>query len=116
MIQINIPMPKCCGDCFALDDNGDYPRCLITEEQRGYTFRIREKRMPNCPLKNYDEEIKPIKTTEERITTAKELGLFIPAYWCGECRFMLIEHPKYCSNCGKRITGGRRCQMTITSS
>ena len=43
-------MPKCCDECFALDDNGDYPFCLISQEQRGYTFPIREKRMPNCPL------------------------------------------------------------------
>lgn len=66
MIQIDIPMPKCCGDCFALDDNGDYPRCLITEEQRGYTFRIREKRMPNCPLKEYDLEREKIGLAFER--------------------------------------------------
>lgn len=91
MIQIDIPMPKCCGHCFALDDNGDYPRCLITEEQRGYTFRIREKRMPNCPLKDQNEEIKPQKT------------LFVREYWCGKCGFMLIEHPNYCSNCGKAV-------------
>ena len=50
MICIDKPMPKCCDECFALDDNGDYPFCLISQEQRGYTFPIREKRMPNCPL------------------------------------------------------------------
>ena len=43
-------MPKNCDNCWALDDYGDYPRCLITEEQRGYNFPIREKRMDNCPL------------------------------------------------------------------
>ncbi len=43
-------MPENCDDCWALDDYGDYPRCRITEEQRGYNFPIREKRMPNCPL------------------------------------------------------------------
>jgi hypothetical protein len=36
--------------CRALDDYGDYPRCIITEEQRGYNFPIREKRMDRCPL------------------------------------------------------------------
>lgn len=43
-------MPSCCDDCWALDEYGDYPVCRITSEQRGYNFRIREKRMDNCPL------------------------------------------------------------------
>lgn len=46
-----IDMPNCCYECFALDDNGDYPMCLITQEQRGYTFKTRECKMPKCPLK-----------------------------------------------------------------
>ena len=48
-------MPKYCDDCWALDDNGDYPLCLITSHSRGYNFNTREKRMPDCPL----VEIKP---------------------------------------------------------
>ena len=47
-------MPKCCDECWALDDDGDYPRCRITEEQCGYTFRTKENRMSKCPLVNYD--------------------------------------------------------------
>ena len=43
-------MPKCCDECFALDDNGDYPTCIITHTSRGYNFRVREKRMDDCPL------------------------------------------------------------------
>lgn len=43
-------MPSCCDDCWALDEYGDYPVCRITEEQRGYYFRIREERMDRCPL------------------------------------------------------------------
>jgi hypothetical protein len=46
-----IDMPKCCDECFALDDNGDYPVCLVTQEQRGYTFNIRDQRMDKCPIK-----------------------------------------------------------------
>jgi hypothetical protein len=46
-----IDMPSCCYDCFALDDSGDYPFCLITHEQRGYTFRVREQRMSKCPFR-----------------------------------------------------------------
>lgn len=45
-----IDMPNCCDECFALDDNGDYPMCIITQEQRGYTFRTREQKMDRCPL------------------------------------------------------------------
>lgn len=45
-----IDMPNCCDECFALDDNGDYPFCLITHEQQGYNFRTREQRMGKCPL------------------------------------------------------------------
>ncbi len=43
-------MPKNCDTCWALDDYGDYPRCRITEEQRGYNFPVRKRRMDNCPL------------------------------------------------------------------
>ncbi len=45
-----VDMPTCCDGCWALDDDGDYPRCRITEEQRGYNFPIREKRMDKCPI------------------------------------------------------------------
>ena len=43
-------MPKSCDMCWALDDFGDYPRCRITEEQRGYNFPVREQRMGKCHL------------------------------------------------------------------
>ena len=46
----DMEMPENCDDCWALDEYGDYPRCRITEEQRGYNFRIREQRMEHCPL------------------------------------------------------------------
>lgn len=46
----SMEMPTNCDNCWALDDYGDYPRCRITEEQRGYNFPVREKRMKNCPL------------------------------------------------------------------
>ncbi len=54
LIIQNKDMPECYGECFALDDHGDYPICMITNEQRGYTFDISHKRMDNCPL----EELK----------------------------------------------------------
>lgn len=53
-----IDMPSCCDECFALDEYGDYPRCRITGEQRGYTFRTRELKMSKCPLKPLPEKMK----------------------------------------------------------
>ena len=52
-----IDMPSCCDECFALDDSGDYPFCLITQEQRGYTFKVREQKMDRCPLKPLPETV-----------------------------------------------------------
>ena len=49
-VLINMEMPKSCSECWALDDDSDYPRCRITNEQRGYNFNILEKRMNKCPL------------------------------------------------------------------
>lgn len=42
-ILINgMEMPCCCDECRFLDEYGDYPCCIITDEQRGYNFK-REK-------------------------------------------------------------------------
>ena len=43
-------MPKTCYECWALDDDYDYPMCRITQEQRGYTFNTRGQKMAKCPL------------------------------------------------------------------
>jgi hypothetical protein len=51
-----IDMPSCCEECFALDFHGDYPRCIITDEQRGYTFNTRTHKMKYCPLKPIPEK------------------------------------------------------------
>lgn len=75
MIQIDVEMPKCCDECFALDDHGDYPYCMISHDQQGYTFNTREKRMPTCPL----------KAQEPRVMTYDELATFDGAF--------LIESP-----------------------
>lgn len=56
LIIENKDMPKCCYDCFALDDYGDYPRCRITGEQRGYTFDTSSTRMDKCPLREAFKE------------------------------------------------------------
>lgn len=52
-----IDMPSCCNECRFLNDNYDYPVCLITQEQRGYTFRTREQKMDSCPLRPAPEKI-----------------------------------------------------------
>ena len=52
-----IDMPNCCDECFALNEYGDYPVCRITQEQRGYTFRIREQKMSKCPLKQMPKKM-----------------------------------------------------------
>lgn len=57
MIYIDIPMPKCCEECFALDDYGDYPFCIISKDQRGYNFNVIEKRMPTCPLRAQEPRV-----------------------------------------------------------
>jgi hypothetical protein len=46
-----IDMPKCCSECRFLNDNYDYPECIVTGETKGYTFRTREQKMDKCPLK-----------------------------------------------------------------
>ena len=48
-------MPLCCADCPMYDDRWDYPTCYVTDESRGYNFKIYEKRMPKCPLKEIKE-------------------------------------------------------------
>ena len=63
MIQIEMKMPKVCGDCpFMDDDHGDYPWCVTLQQNRGYTFDIRTKRFPNCPLKPVEEQKKETET------------------------------------------------------
>ena len=65
MIQIDMEMPKCCDECFVLDENGDYPMCLITHRSRGYNFRTREIRMPDCPLKDVEPRVMTLEEVEE---------------------------------------------------
>jgi hypothetical protein len=51
-----IDMPKSCYECPLLDDRGDYPICLITDQTKGYKFRVREQKMDKCPLKELPEK------------------------------------------------------------
>lgn len=75
-----IDMPSCCEECFALDFHGDYPRCMITDEQRGYTFNTRTQRMTYCPLKPVPEKIN-IPDFDDTIKAnnknAEEVGMYM---------------------------------------
>lgn len=57
MIEIDMKLPSCCDECFAIDAHGDYPYCLISRDQQGYTFNTRENRMPSCPLKDNEPRV-----------------------------------------------------------
>ena len=74
-------MPTNCDNCWALDDYGDYPRCRITEEQRGYNFPIREKRMDKCPL----VEIPPHGRLIDADALEREIDKNISIYYQGNC-------------------------------
>lgn len=71
MIEIDIPMPSCCDECFALDFSGDYPCCIISEECQGYNFNVYENRMPSCPMKD----------NEPRVLTLEEVRDEYEAVW-----------------------------------
>lgn len=61
MVIIDIEMPSCCFVCPMYDDRYDYPTCYVTNETRGYNFKVREKRMPNCPLKEFSKANRIVK-------------------------------------------------------
>ena len=52
-----IDTPSCCNECKFLNDNYDYPECIITGESRGYNFKTRENKMDKCPLKPLPKKI-----------------------------------------------------------
>lgn len=109
MIQIDVPMPKCCDECFALDDHGDYPFCLISQDQRGYTFNSRENRMPTCPLKAQEPRephytkleyiingMPPIVINHPECPRCYDNGL---ALWDAE----IERGAAYCKRCGQAV-------------
>ena len=51
-----VDMPSCCGECAFLNDNCDYPECTITNEMRGYNFKVYERKMENCPIRELIEK------------------------------------------------------------
>lgn len=62
MILIDMDMPESCSKCSFYDDRWDYPTCYITQESRGYNFKIHEKRMPKCPLREFSKKGRIIRS------------------------------------------------------
>lgn len=89
MIQIDIPMPNNCYECKFSDDSGDYPYCWVLHQNRGYKFDRKEKRFPNCPLKEAEQEDKDISRYKEllRILFNRCMvtgsGDGVLCLWCG---------------------------------
>lgn len=126
-IIIDQEMPECCDQCWALDDHGDYPYCLISQTSKGYTFRTREKRMDNCPMNEFErEEITKIiniyhdalhnalsELMDERRPKAEwiEGGLTFDKETCSHCGKSVsgtysdpsFDCPKYCPECGAKM-------------
>ena len=75
-----IDMPSCCDECRFLDDNYDYPNCIVTGETRGYTFRTREQKMNKCPLKPVPRKI-DVPAWDDNIKAknknAEEVGMYM---------------------------------------
>lgn len=99
-----VKMPRVCADCFALDEYGDYPVCRITGEQRGYNFRIYEKRMEKCPLIEVSER-KVGEWVDELVY--RDWEIWDGYTYCSECK-QTHEYgyrPKFCPNCGAEMKG-----------
>ena len=118
MIQIDMKIPECCDQCFALDDTGDYPYCMISHDSRGYTFPIFEKRMESCPLKEqaitHEQAIDYLISTgwlqkHDRIISqpveATPLAKDKHHWYCGRCgcRIRWKIKPRFCHKCGAKI-------------
>ena len=90
----NMQMPSCCNECPMLDDNGDYPFCILTRDQRGYNFDTRSKRMDSCPLEDADEVL---STNNTRVVCCHYCGHI---YYNNSKKFGNDWLISYCPNCG----------------
>ena len=98
MITIDMKMPTSCSECFALNDNGDYPYCLISHESRGYNFDILTRRMGSCPLKDSKAQTQPKTIMPQYVTETYNHFL------CPLCKSYVTQNQSYCSRCGTRFT------------
>lgn len=119
MITIDMEMPTCCSECFALDDSGDYPSCFITHESRGYNFDIFTKRMDTCPLRNSHLENNKIRLIDADALASRPRGRWIKfegpdennntQYNCSNCGAGDVSAANqevfYCWHCGAKMEG-----------
>ena len=104
MIKINKPMPQCCDDCFAFDDRGDYPYCLISQYSTGYTFDSAKRRMNYCPL--IEEE--PIPDAKYIVKPRMDITRYcdenktmsVSTFYCPVCSAIITWHTPHCYSCG----------------
>ena len=88
MIRIDMEMPGNCSECCFFDDRGDYPLCLVLDEQRGYRFNPYKNRFPNCPLK--EDETEKLRNICKILFNRCRLGNclqgdYLKSYLCGLC-------------------------------
>ena len=93
MIQIDVPMPKTCGDCRFADSAREYPFCTVLQQDRGYPFDVTKKKFPNCPLK-------PIEPPKEDSETDKLKNLCRVLF--NRCRAVGSCNGLMCTYCGMR--------------
>jgi len=109
----DVELPNCCNDCFALDDNGDYPMCIITGETRGYTFNVREQKMDRCPLISADRPKGEWVDEDGNKVPLHKDGYPLGNCYCNQCHEWLVGSDEYatkgnfCPNCGADMRGDK---------
>ena len=74
MIEIDMKLPSCCDECFALDFSTDYPYCVISKKYEGYNFDTLTKRMPSCPMKDNEPMVLTLEEVEQTMTVWGEIN------------------------------------------
>ena len=109
MIQIDMPMPKCCDDCrfcivdYTDDDKPDsFAYCCAAEEFIAQACDGKDKVVATaiiekkswCPLRAQE----PMKPKKEVNRNRFEY------YHCGKCDSILVAFsPNYCHKCGQAV-------------
>ncbi len=101
----NLELPKECDECWAYDDNHDYPHCNITHSSMGFKWKPYGQRMPNCPL---SEVVEKFKENSPGCAVCRELRFkdddclyFQHRYEAGTLFEKLHIH--YCPICGRDL-------------
>lgn len=106
----NLEMPKCCEDCFALDDYyNTYLMCKISCQKVGYRFQSKKFKMSQCPLVEVKLENGKFIMPSQKPYWIK--GKFIDddfryndrSYKCSNCGHITNYPEKICPSCGKEM-------------